>query len=106
MVTFAPSGITTEVKSIEMHHKGLEQATPGDNIGFNLRGVSTKDIRRGYVCGDSKNDPPAETESFVAQVIVLNHPGSIHAGYAPVIDCHTSHIACKFSEIMSKIDRR
>jgi len=36
----------------------------------------------------------------------LNHPGEIHAGYAPVLDCHTAHIACKFSELQSKIDRR
>jgi len=53
-----------------------------------------------------KNDPPIETESFNAQVIVLNHPGSIHAGYAPVLDCHTAHIACKFHEILTKVDRR
>jgi elongation factor 1-alpha len=105
-VTFAPSGLSTEVKSIEMHHEALTQAIPGDNVGFNVKGLSIKDIRRGFVAGDSKNEPPAETESFVAQVIVLNHPGQIHAGYAPVLDCHTAHIACKFEEIQAKVDRR
>lgn len=40
------------------------------------------------------------------QVIVLNHPGEIHAGYQPVLDCHTAHIACKFAVIKEKIDRR
>jgi len=105
-VTFAPSGLSTEVKSIEMHHEALTQAIPGDNVGFNVKGLSIKDIRRGFVAGDSKNEPPAETESFVAQVIVLNHPGLIHAGYAPVLDCHTAHIACKFEELQAKVDRR
>jgi len=106
VVTFAPSAITTEVKSIEMHHESLPQATPGDNVGFNVKNVAVKDLRRGYVAGDSKQDPPIETESFNAQVIVLNHPGEIHNGYAPVLDCHTAHIACKFSELLTKVDRR
>jgi elongation factor 1-alpha len=106
VVTFAPPMITTEVKSVEMHHTALEEAVPGDNVGFNIKNVSVKDIRRGNVCGDSKNDPPKPAESFTAQVIILNHPGQIGAGYAPVLDCHTAHIACKFSTLKEKIDRR
>ncbi|ONH66063.1 Elongation factor 1-alpha [Cyberlindnera fabianii] len=106
VVTFAPSGVTTEVKSVEMHHEQLAEGIPGDNVGFNVKNVSVKEIRRGNVAGDSKNDPPQGAESFNAQVIVLNHPGQISAGYSPVLDCHTAHIACKFSELLEKIDRR
>ncbi|KAI0204214.1 translation elongation factor 1 alpha chain [Astrocystis sublimbata] len=106
VVTFAPAMVTTEVKSVEMHHQQLEKGNPGDNVGFNVKNVSVKDIRRGNVAGDSKNDPPYGAESFNAQVIVLNHPGQVGAGYAPVLDCHTAHIACKFSELLEKIDRR
>ncbi|XP_013405897.1 elongation factor 1-alpha [Lingula anatina] len=106
VVTFAPAMLTTEVKSVEMHHESLTEALPGDNVGFNVKNVSVKEIRRGFVCGDSKSDPPQETAEFKAQVIVLNHPGQINAGYAPVIDCHTAHIACKWSELQEKIDRR
>ena len=106
IVTFAPVGLTTEVKSVEMHHEQFQEAVPGDNVGFNVKNVAVKDIRRGFVAGDAKDDPPAETGVFNAQVIVLNHPGQIHAGYAPVVDCHTAHIACKWQTIISKIDRR
>merc|ERR1719498_2392102 len=106
VVTFAPSQLSTEVKSVEMHHQSMPEAAPGDNVGFNVKNVSVKDIRRGYVAGDSKNDPPKGAGSFNAQVIILNHPGQINAGYAPVLDCHTAHIACKFQELIEKIDRR
>jgi len=106
VVQFAPGGIQTDVKSIEMHHENLVEATPGDNVGFNVKNVSVKDIRRGFVASDSKNDPAKEADTFVAQVIVLNHPGQIQGGYTPVLDCHTAHIACKFTEITSKLDRR
>jgi len=106
IATFAPTGLTTEVKSVEMHHQALEEALPGDNVGFNVKNVSVKEIKRGNVAGNSKQDPPKAANNFTAQVIVLNHPGQINAGYAPVLDCHTAHIACKFSELKEKIDRR
>merc|ERR1711975_66208 len=76
-VVFAPTGKTTEVKSVEMHHTAIEEAVPGDNVGFNVKNVSIKDIRRGNVTGDSKNDPAKESVSFAAQVIVMEHPGEI-----------------------------
>lgn len=69
IVTFAPPNLTTEVKSVEMHHESLPEALPGDNVGFNIKNVSVKEIRRGNVAGDSKNDPPMAAESFTAQVI-------------------------------------
>ena len=88
-----------------MHKQNVPLAIPGDNIGFNVK-LPVKDIKRGDVVGDTNNDPPKETEAFTAQIIVINHPNGIHEGYSPIIDCHTSHTACRFDSIKARIDRR
>jgi len=106
VVTFAPANITTEVKSVEMHHESLPEAFPGDNVGFNVKNVSVKELRRGNVASDSKNDPAMAAANFTAQVIIMNHPGQISNGYSPVLDCHTAHVACKFATITQKMDKR
>jgi len=103
---FAPAGICAEIKSVEMHHESLPQAVPGDNVGFNVKNVAVKDLRRGYVASDSKKDPASGVASFESQVIIMNHPGQISNGYSPVLDCHTAHVACKFANIKEKMDRR
>jgi len=86
ILTIAPCGISSECKSVEMHHEQLKEATPGDNVGFNMRSVSIKDLKRGYVASDSKNDPAKGAANFDAQVVVMNHPGQIQVGYTPVCD--------------------
>jgi len=106
VVTFAPAAVSTEVKSVEMHHEAMDEANPGDNVGFNVKNVSIKDIKRGMVTGNSKEDPPLGVETFDAQVIVMDHPNKIMAGYTPVLDCHTAHIAVKFDKLLTKIDQR
>jgi elongation factor 1-alpha len=54
IATFGPMSISTEIKSVEMHHESVAEATPGDNVGFNVRNLAVKDLKRGFVCGDSK----------------------------------------------------
>lgn len=96
-------GVTGEVKSIEMHHEPMEKAEPGDNIGFNIRGIGEKDIARGDVLGHIDNPPTIATE-FTAQMIVLNHPTVITAGYTPVFHIHTAQVACQIIKIEKKLD--
>ncbi len=96
-------GITGEVKTIEMHHEQLQQAEPGDNIGFNIRGMTKQDITRGDVIGHTDNWPTVATE-FEAQIIVLNHPTVITIGYTPVFHIHTAQIACQITAIKKKLN--
>ncbi len=102
-ITFMPSGKTGEVKTIEMHHEAVQVAEPGDNVGFNVRGIDKNDIRRGDVAGPA-SAPPTVVESFTANIQVLNHPSVITAGYAPVFHAHTAQVACEFTELLKRLD--
>lgn len=102
-VTFSPSGAGGEVKTIEMHHETMLKAEPGDNVGFNVRGVGKTDIRRGDVCG-AAGSKPSVAKTFTAQIAVLQHPSVIAVGYTPVFHLHTAQVACTFEEIQKKLD--
>ncbi len=104
-VIFMPANKQGEVKSIEMHHTRIPKAEPGDNIGFNVRGIAKTDVRRGDVCGHVSN-PPTVAKEFIGQIIVIYHPTALAAGYTPVLHYHTGQVACRFTEIIKKIDPR
>ncbi|ERH12068.1 MAG: translation elongation factor EF-1 alpha, partial [halophilic archaeon J07HB67] len=102
-VTFQPSDAGGEVKTIEMHHEEVDYAGPGDNVGFNVRGVGKDDIRRGDVCGPA-DEPPSVADTFQAQIVVMQHPSVITEGYTPVFHAHTSQVACTIESLDQKID--
>ena len=88
-----------------MHHEEIPEAKPGDNVGFSVRGVDKKAVKRGDVaCHPDK--PATVAKEFEAQIIVLNHPNVITKGYTPVFHCHTAQIACRITEILKKINPR
>ncbi len=102
-IVFLPSGASGEVKSIEMHHVPIPKAEPGDNIGFNVRGVGRNDIRRGDVVGHPDN-PPTVAKEFIGKVVILEYPTAITVGYTPVFHCHTAQVAVTFTEILETLD--
>lgn len=106
-VIFSPSGRTAEVRSLQVGGEDVSEAKVGDIVGFSIGDDHGPDeIRRGMVASSSSNDPAADCEAMVAQVIVLDHPGSIRAGYCPPITVHTAQVPCEFEEILAKIDRK
>jgi len=102
-VIINPPGVSGEVKTIEMHHEQLTQAIPGDNVGFNVRGINKEDITRGDVLGHTR-DPPTVVKDFIAQIVVLNHPTAIPVNYTPVFHIHTAQLSCALTELQKKID--
>ncbi|MFC1800927.1 translation elongation factor EF-1 subunit alpha [Nanoarchaeota archaeon] len=106
-VIFVPGregkGVPGEVKSIEMHHEQVQEAEPGDNVGFNVRGVGKKDIARGDVLGAADSPATVATE-FTAQIVVLNHPSVVTVGYTPVFHIHTAQVACQIMAIEKKLN--
>jgi elongation factor 1-alpha len=102
-VVFQPSDVAGEIKSIEMHHEQMQEAFPGDNVGFNVRGVTKEQIRRGDVLGGA-DKPPSVAKEFTAQIVVLHHPTAITKGYTPVMHLHTAQVAVKFKELKQKMD--
>ena len=103
-----PDGYESEIRSIEMHHEGINEAEPGDNIGFNLRGATMSDMHRGDVISHRKDvtnvvDPGT---NMSCQLIVIWHPTAVAIGYCPVVHAHTAQIACKFVELSKKLDPR
>ncbi len=102
-VVFEPAGKSGEVRSIEMHHETIPKAEPGDNIGFNVRGLARADIRRGDVAGHT-TAPPTVAKEFKARIAVLQHPTAITAGYTPVFHAHTAQVSCTITETSQKLD--
>jgi elongation factor 1-alpha len=102
---FNPSGVAGECKTIETHHVVIPKAEPGDNIGFNVKGIARQDIHRGEVAGHP-DKPPTVAKEFVGRIIVIFHPTAIAAGYTPVLHAHTATMAVTMTELLQKIDAR
>ena len=104
-IVVMPEGAAGEIKSIETHHTQIPEAQAGDNIGFNLRGIDKKQIKRGDVVGPVDN-PPIAAKEFKAQIIVIFHPTAMAPGYTPVLHAHTAQVAATITEFVAKIDPR
>lgn len=98
-------GVEGELKTVEMHHEQMDEATAGDNVGINIRGVGKKDIARGDVVCDAAKPIPV-VEEFIATITVINHPTVLAKGYTPVFHVHTAQVPCQFVELIAQIDPR
>jgi elongation factor 1-alpha len=95
-----------KIFSVEMHHKSVEFAGPGDNVGLNVKGLDKINMpRAGDVMVIAKDDTLKRCKEFVAQVQILDHPGQLKVGYAPVAFVRTGRSACKITKINWKMGK-
>jgi elongation factor 1-alpha len=102
-VVFVPSGAKGKVFSIEMHHKRYPQATPGDNVGICVKGLSKDNmVQTGDVMLPASNSN-VRVKSFKAMISVQEHPGQLKIGFTPGVYVRAGRCACKMSEISWKM---
>jgi len=105
--THAPSTpCTGKIFTVEMHHKSVPQASAGDNVGLNVKGLVKENMPRvGDVMILKSDDSIGRVGKFTAQVQVLNHPGELKPGYTPVGFVRTGRSALKMTEVKWKIGK-
>jgi elongation factor 1-alpha len=104
-IVFMPSGEKGKVNSIETHYTKIDSAGPGDNIGFNVKGVPKDKVKRGEIAGHPR-DLPKVAKAFTGRIFIINHPTAVGEGYTPVLHLHTAQIAVRFDKLLSKLDPR
>jgi elongation factor 1-alpha len=104
-LVFMPSGEKGKVNSIETHYTKIDSAGPGDNIGFNVKGVDKDKLKRGNVASHLKT-PCSVAKAFKGRIFIIHHPTAIGEGYTPVLHLHTAQIAVKFDKLLAKLDPR
>ncbi|XP_060556088.1 elongation factor 1-alpha-like [Ruditapes philippinarum] len=105
-VTFGPPDLKTKVRAVQLHHDAVTEGYQGENVGLQIEGLDVKDIRKGFLCGETSRDPPKKVQLFTAQMVILQHPGVIKKGYTPMLHCHTACVPVKFSELKERCDRK
>jgi len=104
-IIFMPSGEKGKVNSIETHYTKIDSAGPGDNIGFNVKGIEKDKLRRGNVASHL-NTPCSVAKAFKGRIFIIHHPTAIGEGYTPVLHLHTAQVAVRFDKLLAKLDPR
>jgi len=102
----ASNACTGKVFTVEMHHKRVDQAAPGDNVGLNIKGLIKENMpRAGDVMIYKKDTTLKHVADFTAQVQILDIPGEIKKGYSPIGFVRCGRSACKISNLDWKMGK-
>jgi elongation factor 1-alpha len=96
--------LPVQVFTVEMHHKRVESAGPGDNVGMNIKGLDKGNMPRAGDVMIMKNDATLKhVEDFTAQIQTLDIPGELKAGYSPIGFVRCGRSACRMTGIDWKV---
>ena len=99
--------LTLKLFSLEMHRKKYTEAVPGDNVGMTIKGLDKMNMpKSGDLIFRPSEGMVTPTKSFVAQVVVQEHPGQLKVGFSPIIYCRTAKTACKMAKINWKMGKK
>lgn len=102
----ASNPCTGKVFTVEMHHKRVEAANPGDNVGMNIKGLDKLNMpRTGDVMIYKKDTTLSVVKDFTAQIQTLDIPGEIKTGYSPIGFVRCGRAACRIKEIDWKMGK-
>jgi len=103
----ATNPCTGKIFSIEMHHKQVEQAGPGDNVGFTVKGMKSEPVSGDVMAllKDSTCKGLTKGNKITAQVQVLSHPNELKVGYTPVGHIRTGRAPLKLTAILWKMGK-
>jgi len=102
----ASTPCTGKVFTVEMHHKQVEIAHAGDNVGLNIKGLPKDNMPRvGDVMILKSDNTIGQAKNFTAQIQVMNHPGELKVGYTPIAFVRTGRSACKMTAIEWKVSK-
>jgi elongation factor 1-alpha len=110
-VVFMPTHTTAnpcpgKVFTVEMHHKRVEKAGPGDNVGMNMKGLNKDNMpRTGDVMILKSDSSMKHLANFTAQIQTLDIPGEVKAGYSPIGFVRCGRSACRIKEINWKVGK-
>lgn len=102
----AANPCTGKVFTVEMHHKRVDKAGPGDNVGMNIKGLDKNNLpRTGDVMVLKSDSTMKPVKDFTAQIQTLDIPGEVKAGYSPIGFVRCGRSACRITKINWKVGK-
>lgn len=91
---------TGKVFSIQMHHKDVPEAGPGDNVGINVKGLDKANMpHKGDIAVFLNDDGISTAKRVHATIQTLTIPNTVKVGYTPTCFVRTASCPMRLAEV-------